>query len=234
MDDPGARRLAGWAGAASVVAFTAGVALCSLAGVDAPGTSDAVISQRLDDSPNQVAAGIGLPLLGVGSVLLLWFAAGLRRTLERLSGGDPLTHVIVPAAAMLGGLTITGVSLDTSSAITAFAADEFVPDPDTARVLGAAGLVVALAGLSGGAALVAATTRIAQQARAIPRWAGWASYVVAALCLTGFWNGGIASVALALWLVGCAIGILRSDTTPEAPGTLGVDQASMSDSAQTT
>jgi hypothetical protein len=71
-------------------------------------------------------------------------------------------------------------SLAVSSAVTAFAADEFVPDPDTARVLGAAGLVVALAGRSGGAAMVAATTRIARQARAVPRWAGWASYAVAA------------------------------------------------------
>ena len=64
---------------------------------------------------------------------------GLRRVLDRLSGGDPLAHAIVPAAALLGGLMITGVSLDVSSAITALATDEFTPDPDISRVLGTAG-----------------------------------------------------------------------------------------------
>jgi hypothetical protein len=31
---------------------------------------------------------------------------------DRLSGGDPLAHAIVPAAALLGGLMVTAVSLD--------------------------------------------------------------------------------------------------------------------------
>jgi len=112
---------------------------------------------------------------------------------------------------------ITGVSLSVSSAVTAWS-DEFTPDPDTARVLGTAGLVVALTGLTGGAALVAVTTRIAQQARALPTWAVWVSYAVAVLCLSGFWSGGMASVAFALWLIGAVIGVLRAARrTPPAP-----------------
>ena len=196
------------------------VALCASAGVDEPGVSDAAILERLDDGARQTAAGIGLPVLGVGIALLLWFAVGLRRVLDRLSGGDPLAHVTVPAAALLGGLLITGVSLDVSSAVTAWS-DELTPDPDTARVLGTAGLVVALTGLTGGAALVAATTRIAQQARALPTWAVWLSYAVAVLCLSGFWSGGMASVAFALWLIGAVIGVLRAarraPPTPAVP-----------------
>jgi len=35
----------------------------------------------------------------------------------------------VPAAALFGGLMITGVSLDVSSAVTAWS-DEFTPDPN--------------------------------------------------------------------------------------------------------
>jgi len=149
-------------------------------------------------------------------VALLWFAAGLRRVLDRLSGGDPLAHAIVPAAALFGGLMIAGVSLDVSSAITAFATDEFTPDPDTARVLGTTGLIVALTGLTGGAAMVAVTTRIARKARALPTWAVWVSYAVAVLCLSSFWSGGMASVAFALWLNGAVIGVLRAArrTTP--------------------
>jgi len=196
------------------------VALCASAGVDEPGVSDAAILERLDDGARQTAAGIGLPVLGVGIALLLWFAVGLRRVLDRLSGGDPLAHVTVPAAALLGGLLITGVSLDVSSAVTAWS-DELTPDPDTARVLGTAGLVVALTGLTGGAALVAATTRIAQQARALPTWAVWLTYAVAVLCLSGFWSGGMASVAFALWLIGAVIGVLRAarraPPTPAVP-----------------
>jgi hypothetical protein len=42
-------------------------------------------------------------VLGAGVALLLWFATGLRRELDRLSGADPLAHAIVPAAALFGG-----------------------------------------------------------------------------------------------------------------------------------
>ena len=189
----------------------------TLVGVDDPGMSDAAILERLDDDARQAAAGIGLPVLAAGVALLLWFAIGLRRVLDRLSGGDPLAHATVPAAALLGGLMITGVSLDVASAFAAWS-DEFTPDPDTARALGMAGQVLALTGLTGGAVLVAVTTRIAQQARALPTWAVWVSYAVAVLCLSGFWSGGMASVAFALWLIGAVIGVLRAARrTPPAP-----------------
>ncbi|WP_412538430.1 hypothetical protein R8Z50_21560 [Longispora sp. K20-0274] len=217
MDESRALRRAAWAGAASVVLLVLAVALGALVGVDAPGVSDAVILGRLDDGARRVAAGVGLPILGVGVALLFWFAVGLRRMLDRMSGGDPLAHAIVPAAALLGGLMITGVSLDVSSAITAMS-DAFTPDADIARVLGTAGGLVALTGLTGGAVLVAVTTRIAQQARALPRWAVWVSYAVVVLCLSGYWSAGMASVAFGLWLIGAVIGMLRAARrTPPAP-----------------
>ena len=112
---------------------------------------------------------------------------------------------------------ITGVSLSVSSAVTAWS-DEFTPNPDSARVLGTAGAILGLTGLIGGAVMVAVTTRIAQQARALPTWAIWVSYAVAVLCLSGFWSGGIGSVAFALWLIGAVIGVLRvARRTPPAP-----------------
>ena len=210
MDESRALRHAAWAGVGSVVLLTLAVGLGYLVGVDDPTMSDSAILERLNDDSRQVAAGIGLPVLAAGVALLLWFAVGLRRVLDRLSGGDPLARAIVPAAALFGGLMITGVSLDVSSAITAWGTEEFTPDPDTARVLGTAGLLVALTGLTGGAVLVAATTRVAQQARALPTWAVWVSYAVAVLCMSGFWSGGMGSVAFALWLLGAAIGVLRA------------------------
>jgi hypothetical protein len=152
-----------------------------------------------------------------GAALLIWFAAGLRGLLDRLSGGDPLAQAAVPAAAMLGGLMIVGVSLDVSSAFTAWS-QEFTPDPDTSRVLGTAGLLIALTGLTGGAVLVGVTTRITQRARVLPTWAIWVSYAVAGLCLSGFWTGGMASVALALWLLGAVIGVLRAARGMPVPG----------------
>jgi hypothetical protein len=164
----------------------------------------------------QVAAGIGVTVLAVGVVLLIWFATGLRQVLDQLSGGEPLAHATVPAAALLGGLMITAVSLDVSSAVAALS-DEFTPNPDTARALGIAGAMTGLTGLTGGATMVAVTTRIAQQARALPTWAVWVSYAVAVLCLSGFWSGGIASVAFALWLIGAVIGVLRMSRRPPAP-----------------
>ena len=157
-----------------------GVALGYLVGVDDASMSDAAILERLNDDARQVAAGVGMPVIAAGIALLLWFATGLRRVLDRLSDGDPLAHAIVPAAALFGGLMITGVALDVASAYAALS-DEFTPDPDTVRALGMAGSVLALTGLIGGGVLVAVTTRIARQARALPTWAVWASYAVAGL-----------------------------------------------------
>ncbi len=209
MDESRALRHAAWAGAGSVVLLTVAVALGYLVGVDDPSMSDSAILERLDDDARQVAAGIGMPVLAAGVALLLWFATGLRRALDRLSGGDPLAHAIVPAAALFGGLMIVGVSFDVASAYAALS-EEFTPDADTVRVLGTAGNVVALTGLVGGGVLAAVTTRMAQQAHALPAWAVWASYVVAGLCLTGFWSGGMASVAFALWVLGAVLAMLRA------------------------
>lgn len=221
MEESRALQRAGWAGAASVALVVVGLALTYLVGVDAPSMSDASILERLNDGGRQVAAGIGVPVLAAGVALLLWFATGLRQVLEQLSGGDPLVHATVPAAALLGGLMITAVSLDVSSAVTALS-DEFTPNPDSARVLGTAGALTGLTGLIGGAVMVAVTTRIAQQARALPTWAIWGSYAVAVLCLSGFWSGGIGSVAFALWLIGAVIGVLRvARRTPPAPAVPG-------------
>lgn len=209
MDESRALQRAGWAGAASVVLLVAGVALTYLVGVDNPSWSDATILERLEDGGRQAAAGVGLPILAAGVALLLWFATGLRQVLDRMSGGDPLAHAIVPAAALLGGLLITAVSLDVGSAFAALS-DEFTPDPNTVRALGMAGQVLGLTGLIGGAVLVAVTARIARKARALPRWAVWVSYAVVVLCLFGFWSGGMGSVAFALWMIGAVIGVLRT------------------------
>jgi len=202
-------RRAGWAGVGALILLGTGVALCQVVGVDDPGVSDAAILQRVGSSVNQTAAGIGVPVLAAGVALLLWFAVGLRTVLDQLSGGDPLAHATVPAAALLGGLMITGVSLDVSSGITSMWG-EFSPDPNIARVLGTAGALAGLTGLVGGAVLVAVTTRIAQRAHALPTWGVWVSYAVVGLCLSGWWSRGIGSLAFALWLIGAVIGVLRS------------------------
>ncbi|MFC6163043.1 hypothetical protein [Kribbella jiaozuonensis] len=220
MDESRALRRAGWAGAVSIVLLIVAVALGYLVGVDDPSMSDADIVARLNDDGRQAAAGVGLPVLAAGVALLLWFATGLRQVLDRLSGGDPIAHAIVPGAALFSGLMITGVSLDVGSAFAAWS-DEFTADPNTVRALGMAGQVVALTGLIGGGVVVAVTTRIAQQAHALATWAVWVSYAVAVLCLSGFWSGGMASVAFALWMVGAVIGVLRAArrTAPAAEGT---------------
>ena len=98
-------------------------------------------------------------------------------------------------------------------------------------MLGTAGGLVAFTGLIGGAVLVAVTTRIAQQAGALPTLATWASYAVAVLCLSGFWSGGVASVAFALWLIGAVIGVLRA--ARRTPPTVPAQGAPASEAART-
>jgi hypothetical protein len=57
------------------------------------------------------------------------------------------------------------------------------------------------------------------ESRALQRagWAGAVSYAVAGLCLSGFWSGGVGSVAFALWLIGAVIGVLRAARLMPAP-----------------
>jgi hypothetical protein len=200
MQESRALQRAGWAGAASVVLLIVGLTLC--------------------DGSRQAAVRIGLLVLGAGLALLLWFASGLRRVLDRLSGGDPLAHTTLPAVALLGGLMITGESLGASSAITA-STGEFTPDADIARILGTAGGLLGFSGLIGGAVLVAVTTRIAQRAHALPTWAVWVSYAVAVLCLSGFWGADMAAVPFWLWVIGAVVGVLRAARrTPPASAVL--------------
>jgi len=209
MAESRALRQAGWAGAAAVVLLIVGLTLCAMGTVEDAGASDAAIVKVLSDGRRQNAADVGLLVLGAGLVLLFWFAAGLRRLLDRLSGGDPLAHVVVPAVALLGALMIPAVSLDMASAITARSGD-FTIDAGLARVLGTAGALLGFSGLVGGAALVAVTTRIAQQARALPRWAVWVSYAVAVGFLSGFWGGDAAAVPFWLWVIGAVVWVLRA------------------------
>jgi hypothetical protein len=216
MDETRALRHAAWAGVAAVVLLGTGVTFTALAGVDAPGVADAAILDRVTSGAKQAAAGVGLPLMAAGTAFLMWFATGLRQVLDRLSPGDPLTQVIVPAAALFGGLAVVGAGIDISSAITALATDEFTPDPDLSRALGTAGALVGLTGLVGGGVIVAATTRIVQQAHAVPRWAVWVSYGIAALCLVGFWTAGMASLAFGVWVVGAVVALLRTAGRPPA------------------
>lgn len=81
--------------------------------------------------------------------------SGARRRPGRASPASVAALTTGVALCSLAGAGAPG----TPDAVSSFAADEFVPDPETAGVLVAAGLVVAPARLSRGAALVAATTR---------------------------------------------------------------------------
>ncbi|MBU2662784.1 hypothetical protein KOI35_04615 [Actinoplanes bogorensis] len=200
---------AGWAGAVAVVLLIAGLSISATASIEEPGLSDAAVAGRLDDGARQAAAGVGLPLLCLGLALMLWFASGLRRLLDRQSGGDPLTHTIVPAVALLGGLMITSISLGVASAVGA-SRGEFTPDPATARVLSTAGGLIGFSGLVGGAVLIAVTTRIAHRARALPTWVAWLSYAVAVLCLSGFWGADAAAAPFWLGVIGAVVGLLRA------------------------
>ncbi|MEZ4503464.1 MAG: hypothetical protein R3C39_12630 [Dehalococcoidia bacterium] len=215
MNELQTRQRAAWAGIGAVVMIGLGVALGALVGVDQPDLADADILERVNDGPRQIAAGIAMPVLGIGAALLIWFATGLRRALDEISDGDPLTHAIVPAAAMLGALTIAGVGLDVSTAVTAMS-DSFTPTADIARVLGTAGLLTGLTALAGGAVIIAVSTRLAHRADALPTWTVWSSYALAALCLTSFWTAGTASVAFALWIIGAVVALLR-EARPATP-----------------
>lgn len=152
----------------------------------------------------------------LGAVLMIVFAAGLRRRLAAALPADS-TLPTIAFAGLLGTavVSVLGAGLDTEFMMS-FAADDGVVDPTNAAMynhwIGTIPWVWVLAGLS------AVTVFAAARAKAAPRWLGRVGLVLGGLTLVL----GIspleymAAVTGALWLVVSGIGFTVGDTSHRA------------------
>lgn len=141
------------------------------------GNPDAV-ADFYNDKATAIAIGMMLSLISV--FFLAWFVAALRHHLKLAEGPDGW---ISPMAGGAGVATLTllaaGFALNSAGALRA---RESGIAPDVAAVFYDSSL--ALTGLAASVAmavLLAATAAITLQFRALPRWFGWVSAVLAIL-----------------------------------------------------
>lgn len=197
-------RYAGWAGIVGVVLLAVSFMLANWTD---PAETDRTLRSDIADAEGQ--AYTAFTLLTPALALLLWFATGLRRYLVIRARADRLAAAVVPGMAVFTGMTGAGICLLLAVPLTNSWYDEFRIDPNTFRVLATGGVFAVFAAAVGGAAVVAATSRAAEVAGAVPRWLAWVGYVVAFVTVFTLWTFGVSLLVLGLWLLGAAVGLIR-------------------------
>lgn len=207
------------AGLAGVVGIQASLAIDAVYAEEYAGDADR-IAARLDEFvPQLLALHAGMM---VASLLLLVFAAGLRR---RLQGQAPAGSLLPDVAA--AGLLLTAVAAlmgvaFTTEIVFGLTAEDVALDPEFAAVVGhRIGTVPWLwvgSGVSGLAVAVAALRHAAA-----PRWIGWGAAVLGGLTtLAGIsplqYLAGFTGPVLVLLLgVGFAVGDRAAGTSTNRP-----------------
>lgn len=167
------------AGLCGVVAIQASLTIDAVSNTKYAGNAETITDRLGDFIPHILVLHVGTML---AAVLLLVFAAGLRRRLEAQAPAGSL----IPAVAA-GGLLLTSVAALMGGAFTTeivfgLDATEVAIDPEFAAVVGHwTGTVPWLwigAGVTGVAVAVAALRH-----RAAPRWIGWLAAVLGGITL---------------------------------------------------
>lgn len=169
-------RLAALAGVAFVVLYVAAFGL----GIEV-GASDQEILEHYADSGNRAKEVVAFFLIAAAALAFLVLASSLRSLIARSE------HETATLAALTwAGGTACAVLVLAGNAVsraTAFAAmsDDFQLDPNTRRLVEDVGFLLFVSGALAAIILVVAVSLAALRHRLLPRWLGWAGFVVAAL-----------------------------------------------------
>jgi hypothetical protein len=171
-------RLGPLAGIVAVVLFVLGVVMIE-GGTSTPG-DDATPAEYLayyqNDDSGILWAGVVFQL---GAAFFLWFLGALRARLMAAEG--PLARLT--ATAFAGGIAAATCALLLPAADMAGALSEGELTPDAAIVFNNLGDAFFLGAEFASAVLVAATGLVILGTRALPRWLGWFSLLLALLLL---------------------------------------------------
>jgi len=152
-------------------------------------------------------------LLGLASVLLIFFAASLRRVLRRSEDGTG----VLSAAAFGGGIVAAG-GFGTAAAIH-FALTEFANSdgitPGAVQALNALDVNFFFPFGIGIAALVLATGLAALRTRVIPVWLAWVAVVIFVVTFTPI--GFVGFLASGLWILVVSVLLWRAEEGAASP-----------------
>jgi hypothetical protein len=206
-------RLAALAGFAFVVVYVAAFAL----GIEV-GASDREILDYYTDSGNRAKEVVAFFLIAAAALALLLFASSLRSLIARAEQETAMLATV----AWAGGLACAVLVLagNAVSRATAFAAmsDDFQLDPNTRRLAEDAGFLLFVSGALAAILLVVAVSFAALRHGLLPRWLGWAGFLVAALLPLAI--GFIGFLVFLVWVlaVSAALALRGVPTTVAGAG----------------
>jgi hypothetical protein len=193
-------RLAALAGVAFVVLYVAAFAL----GIEV-GKSDREILDYYADSGNRAKEVVAFFLIAAAALAFLLFASSLRSLIARVER----ERAMLAALAWAGGIACAVLVLagNAVSRATAFAAmsDDFELDPNTRRLAEDAGFLLFVSGALAAILLVVAVSLAALRHGMLPRWLGWAGFVVAALLPLAI--GFVGFLVFLVWVLAVSAGL---------------------------
>ena len=214
---PGERGLAHWAalgGVAYVVLFIIGAILL----FDGP-TGDESPTNYLSyygQGGHRDRAGVGWVIGMVGVLCLIWFLARLRNQVATY--GMPFLSSVV----LLGGAvyaTMSAVSLSLRMGTATMSDDTFghVVYPGVIHGASDAAYIIHAAGAVGATSFIVAASLAALRARRVVSWVGWVGVALGVIAL--FSIAFFPMLAIAIWLIGASILLLRDRGRPDVTTT---------------
>jgi hypothetical protein len=205
-------RLAALAGFAFVVLYVAAFAL----GIEV-GASDREILNYYADSGNRAKEVVAFFLIAAAALAFLLFASSLRSLIARAEQETAMLATL----AWAGGIACAVLVLagNAVSRATAFAAmsDDFQLDPNTRRLAEDAGFLLFVSGALAAILLVVAVSFAVLRHGLLPRWLGWAGFVVAVLLPLAI--GFIGFLVFLVWVLAVSAALALRRTSATAAGT---------------
>ena len=206
-------RLAALAGLAFVVLYV----VPFLLGIEV-GDSDREILDYYADSGNRAKEVVAFFLIAGAALSLAVFATALRNIITRFEQGSAM----LAALAWAGGIACAALILagNAVSRATAFAAmDEgFQLNPDTRDLFETAGFLLFVSAALAAILLVVGASLATLRHRVLPRWLGWAGFVVAALLPLAIAFVGFLVFLLWVLAASAALALGRAPTTAARTG----------------
>ncbi len=198
-------RWAGLAGIAFVVLYVGAFAL----GIEV-GPTDREILDYYDDKGHRTKEVVAFFMIAGAALSFVLFGSALR-SLIAAAEGPPVTLAAIAWAGSVACATLI-LAGNAVSRATAFAAmeDRFQLDANSRRLFETAGFLLFVGGALAAILLVVAVSVSALRYGVLPRWLGWAGFVVAALLPLAI--GFIGFLVLLAWVLAASVALMSRST----------------------
>ena len=169
---------------ASGVAFVVLFVVAFIVGGDEIGNSDAEIVAYYGDGGTRASEIAAFFLVVVAVLFFLWFVSALRDRLSSVEAAPKsLSTLAFGAGVATAVLLVAALALFTVVSFEIEFRDEFQLDPNLARLIETAGILLFTGAVMFASVLVTATSVLALRTAVLPNWLGWLGLPVAVALL---------------------------------------------------